>query len=48
MRNFYKVVLFSVLTLGLVTDVAAVDPTIIEDFESGLPAGTDGNGIEIG
>jgi len=28
MRNFYKVVLFSVLTLGLVTDVAAVDPRL--------------------
>jgi len=48
MRTITNIALFVALTLGLVMDAAAVDPTIIDDFESGLPAGTDGDGLEIG
>ena len=37
-----------VLILGPLPDAIAVGHTIVDDFESGLPSGTDGDGLPIG
>ena len=48
MKSLKFVAATLLLAFGLLSDVAALAPTIVDDFESGLPAGFDGDGNPIG